>query len=208
MAELLDDIEESLMKHICIVAGALAFWGSPAFAADQTLPLASMTCRQFVDLPQDTMGTILNWMLGYTQDSDAPAEINFGKRADLAKKLATYCAENPTHGIMNALDNISDADDDSDPLKSVVGTWTFENKQVWVVVRPDGSAMQCRIGPDGAVYFARGTFRAPDTLAWEKIWGDDKVVRDKDAISLTGKFGTFKYKADPGSGPSNKCQAS
>jgi hypothetical protein len=196
------------MKYVHIIAGALALLATPALAADQTLPLANMTCRQFVDLPQDTMGTILNWMMGYIQDPDAPAEINFGKRADLAKKLATYCAQNPSHGIMNALDNVSDAGDDADPLKSVAGTWTFEDKQVWVVVRPDGSAMQCRIGPDGAVYFSRGTFRPPDTLAWDKIWGDDKVVRDRDAITLTGKFGTFKYKSDSGSGPSSKCQAS
>jgi len=196
------------VRYVHIVAGVLVLGASPGFAADQTLPLATMTCRQFADVPQDTKSVILNWMMGYLQDPDAPAEINVDKRADLAKKLATYCGANPTHGIMNALDNVSDdVTDDSDPLKGIVGNWTFEDKQVWVVVRPDGSAVQCRIGPDGAVYSSRGTFRAPDTLAWEKIWGDDKVARDKDAITLTGKFGTFKYKSDTGSGPSSKCQA-
>src|SRR5262245_3764668 len=139
------------MKRIHIVAGALVFGALPAFAADQTLPLSSMTCRQFAEAPQDTKSVIHNWMLGYLQDPDAPAEINVDRRGELAKKLATYCGANPTHGIMNALDNVSDVTDDSDPLKAIVGNWTFEDKQVWVVVRPDGSAMQCRIGPDGAV---------------------------------------------------------
>ena len=67
--------------------------------------------------------------------------------------------------------------------------WTFPDKQVWIVVREDGTAIQCRIDPSGTVYFSKGTFRAPDTLAWEKLWGDDKVVREQDAITLTGKFG-------------------
>jgi hypothetical protein len=35
---------------------------------------------------------------------DEPAEINFAKMEELRKKLDTYCAQNPTHGIMAALD--------------------------------------------------------------------------------------------------------
>jgi hypothetical protein len=44
---------------------------------------------------------------------------------------------------MRALDKVSDADDDSDVLRSVVGLWTYGDKQVWIMVRPDGSATQC-----------------------------------------------------------------
>ena len=110
-------------------------------------------------------------MMGYLQDEDEPAELDFSKMEDLGKKLGTYCGQNPTHGVMRALDKVSDADDDSDALKSVVGVWTFGEKQVWIVVRPDGSATQCRIAPDGSVYFSKGAFRAPNILAWEKILG-------------------------------------
>jgi len=126
---------------------------------------------------------------------------------DLGKKLGTYCGQNPTQGVMRALDKVSDADDDSDALKSVVGVWTFGEKQVWIVVRPDGAATQCRIAPDGSVYFSKGAFRAPNILAWEKIWGDDQVVREKDAIKLTGKFGSFSYKRDDGDRPPARCAA-
>jgi hypothetical protein len=101
----------------------------------------------------------------------------------------------------------ADAADNSDPLKSVVGVWTYPDKQVWIVVRQDGSATQCRIGPDGAVYFSKGAFRAPNILAWEKNWGDDQVVREKDAITLTGKFGSFSYKLDDSGRPSDRCRA-
>jgi hypothetical protein len=126
---------------------------------------------------------------------------------DLGKKLGTYCGQNPTHGVMRALDKVSDAADDTDMLKSVVGLWTYGEKQVWIAVRPDGSATQCRIAPDGSVYFSKGAFRAPNILAWEKIWGDDQVAREKDAIKLTGKFGSFSYKRDDSDRPPARCAA-
>jgi acid stress chaperone HdeB len=195
------------MKRMGVALTVIALSASPAFAANEALSLATMTCRQFIGAPKDTEGMILAWMMGYLRDPDEPAEINFSKMEDLAKKLGVYCAQNPAHGVMNALDQVSDAGDSPDALKSLVGVWTFEDKQVWVVIRPDGSAMQCRIGPDGAVFFSTGTFRAPDVLAWEKIWGDDKVSHDKDAITLTGKFGSFSFKPDNSGGPSNRCQA-
>jgi acid stress chaperone HdeB len=195
------------MKGICAISAALALSTSPALAADQTIPLATMTCRQFVDSPKDTIGVILTWMMGYLQDSDEPAELNFSKMEELGKKLGAYCGLNPTHGVMRALDKVSDADDDSDVLRSVVGLWTYGDKQVWIMVRPDGSATQCRVAPDGAVYFSKGAFRAPNILAWEKIWGDDQVVREKDAIKLTGKFGSFSYKPDDSNRPPARCAA-
>ena len=195
------------MNGVRIVVAVVAMSISPAFAADQTIPLAAMTCKQFVDSPKDTIGVILTWMMGYLQDEDEPAEINFTKMEELGKKLGAYCGQNPTHGVMTALDKVSDASDSSDALKSVVGVWTFPDTKVWIVVRQDGSATQCRIAPDGTVYFSKGAFRAPDILAWEKTWGDDKVVREKDAIKLTGKFGTFSYKLDKSGGPSDRCAA-
>jgi acid stress chaperone HdeB len=195
------------MNGVRIIVAVIAMSMSPAFAADQTLPLATMTCRQFVDSPKDTIGVILTWMMGYLQDEDEPAEINFTKMEELGKKLGTYCGKNPTHGVMTALDKVSDASYSSDALKSLVGVWTFPDTKVWIVVRPDGSATQCRIAPDGTVYFSKGTFRAPDILAWEKTWGDDKAIREKDAIKLTGKFGTFSYKLDKSGGPSDRCAA-
>jgi HdeA/HdeB family len=191
------------------VAVLIAFLGiSQVLAAEPKIPLATMTCKQFTDSPKDTVSTIVMWMMGYNQDPDEPPEIDFAQTEDLRKKLQSYCAQNPTHGIMAALDKVTEASNDADVLKSVVGLWTFPDKQVWIQVRPDGSALQCRIDPNGTVYLSKGTFRAPDVLAWEKNWGDDKVVRDKDAITLTGKFGAFTYKAETGGRPSERCMAS
>jgi acid stress chaperone HdeB len=98
------------MRGIRIIVAAAALMVSPALAADEVLPLSTMTCKQFVDAPKDSIGVILTWMMGYLQDSDEPAEINFAKMEDLGKKLKTYCDKNPSHALMTALDKVTDED--------------------------------------------------------------------------------------------------
>ncbi len=90
------------MKSVGVAVTAIALAiSAPAFAAGQTIPLATMTCKQFVDSPKDTIGVILTWMMGYLQDEDEPAELDFSKMEDLGKKLGTYCGQNPTHGAVD-----------------------------------------------------------------------------------------------------------
>jgi acid stress chaperone HdeB len=95
------------MKIGRVVLACVAIALSPA-AADETLPLAKMTCKQFVDAPKDTVGVILTWMMGYLQDENEPAEINFTKMEDLAKKLGAYCGTNPSTGLMQAFDKVTE----------------------------------------------------------------------------------------------------
>jgi acid stress chaperone HdeB len=68
------------MKSIGVVMTAIALVMTPALAADKTIPLATMTCKQFVDSPKDTIGVILTWMMGYLQDEDEPAESSISAR--------------------------------------------------------------------------------------------------------------------------------
>ena len=91
-----------------LFAAALVLSSVPAKAV--VLDLSTMTCKQFVDAPKDSIGVILTWMMGYLQDSDEPAEINFTKMEDLGKKLKTYCDKNPSHALMTALDKVTDED--------------------------------------------------------------------------------------------------
>ena len=77
------------MKSVGVAVTAIALAiSAPAFAAGQTIPLATMTCKQFVDSPKDTIGVILTWMMGYLQDQDEPAELDFSKMEDLGKSSA------------------------------------------------------------------------------------------------------------------------
>jgi len=96
------------MKLVRIVVACIAIGITPGFGADETLPLAKMSCKQFVDAPKDTVGVILTWMMGYLQDENEPAEINFTKMEDLAKKLGAYCGANPGEGLMKAFDKVTE----------------------------------------------------------------------------------------------------
>ena len=142
------------MRVICAALAACPLLVSPAFAADDTLPLAGMTCQQFLD--SSKADTILTWMMGYEQDADQPAVLDLGKRRELGDKLRAYCKQNPKHAVMSALDNVTDEGDGADVLKSIVGTWRFPDRDVWVVISADGTAKQCRIAPDRTVIFSKG----------------------------------------------------
>jgi acid stress chaperone HdeB len=96
------------MKLLPAIAVGFALSVSPALGADQTLPLATMTCKQFVDAPRDTVGIILTWLMGFLHDEDEPAVINFTKMEDVGKKLGTYCAKNPTHALMTAVEKVTE----------------------------------------------------------------------------------------------------
>ena len=61
------------MRAVRAALAAFLLLVSPAFAADDTLPLAGMTCQQFLD--SSKADTILTWMMGYMQDADQPAVI-------------------------------------------------------------------------------------------------------------------------------------
>ena len=97
------------MRGIRIVVATVALMVSPAFAADD-LPLSSMTCKQFVGAPKESIAVILTWMMGYLQDVDEPAVINFTKMEALGNKLKTYCDKNPSNALMTALDKVTDED--------------------------------------------------------------------------------------------------
>jgi acid stress chaperone HdeB len=91
--------------HAFAILAALAV--APALA-DETLPLATMTCKQFVESPKETIGVILTWIMGFTHDSDEPAEINFTKMEKVGRELGAYCGKNPSHGLMKAVEKVTE----------------------------------------------------------------------------------------------------
>jgi hypothetical protein len=78
---------------------------------------------------------------------------------------------------------------------SLTGLWQFGQHTVWVQINRDGSAYQCRIAPGGTVYSSRGTFAAPSSIHWSKIWGVDKVSLRAGALVVKDRHGSFRYHA-------------
>ena len=83
-----------------IVTAALLAAATPAQA--QKLDLSTITCKQFLEMRQESVSLILMWMAGYYADQDAPPIVDFDKMKEDAGKLAAYCAKNPEVGLITA----------------------------------------------------------------------------------------------------------
>jgi acid stress chaperone HdeB len=83
-----------------IVIAALFAAAMPAQA--QKVDLSTITCKQFLEMKQDSISLILMWMAGYYADQDAPPIVDFDKMKEDAAKLAGYCAKNPEVGLITA----------------------------------------------------------------------------------------------------------
>jgi HdeA/HdeB family len=83
---------------------ALAVAASPAMAA--TLPLADLSCKQFVDYNKDNTSIILTWLDGYYSDKDDPAVIDFDRMGQNGKKLEEYCSAHPGTPVGKAAEEV------------------------------------------------------------------------------------------------------
>jgi hypothetical protein len=74
---------------------------------NQTFDLATVTCKQLMDLPTAGMGIrIMYWLDGYYRDDVEPAIIDTGKVKKMIVTLASYCEKNPTHGVITASETL------------------------------------------------------------------------------------------------------
>ena len=89
------------MKTLNVILTAAALVAAaPAHA--QKVDLSTITCKQFLEMNQQSISLILMWMTGYYSDQDANAVVDFDKMKEDATKLGTYCKENPTAGLITA----------------------------------------------------------------------------------------------------------
>jgi acid stress chaperone HdeB len=84
-----------------LIAVAIAC-ASPAQA--QKVDLSTITCKQFLEMNQESISLILMWMAGYYSDEDAPPIVDFDKMKEDAQKLGAYCKEHPDAGLITAAD--------------------------------------------------------------------------------------------------------
>jgi acid stress chaperone HdeB len=89
---------------ILVVAALLA--AAPADA--QVIDLSALTCKQFIELPKETLNAVTLWLDAYLTDEEESAVIDFDKMKGKAERLAAYCAQNPEMSLMAAAENVMD----------------------------------------------------------------------------------------------------
>ena len=73
-----------------------------AVAADQDL--AKITCKEFVDAPEEQMGMMLMWIDGYMSGKSDNTVINDAWLEKLGMHMARYCTTNGGNTIMQAME--------------------------------------------------------------------------------------------------------
>jgi acid stress chaperone HdeB len=89
---------------ILVVAALLT--AAPADA--QVVDLSALSCKQFIELPKETLNAVTLWLDAFLTDEEETAVVDFDKMKDKAEKLAAYCAQNPETGLMTAAENAMD----------------------------------------------------------------------------------------------------
>ena len=86
-----------------LIAAALIVAGP---ANGQTIDLATIKCKDFIELSKETIATLTVWLDGYYTDEDDAAVFERDKLKAKAEKLTTFCAQNPKLGLMTAAESV------------------------------------------------------------------------------------------------------
>jgi acid stress chaperone HdeB len=86
-----------------LIAAALIVAGP---ANGQTIDLATIKCKDFIELSKETIATLTVWLDGYYTDEEDAAVFEPDKLKTKAEKLTAFCAQNPKLGLMTAAEGV------------------------------------------------------------------------------------------------------
>src|SRR5436305_15290542 len=92
----------NLVGAILVAAVSLAATSAGA----QVVDLSTIKCKDFAELPKETVNAITTWLDGYYTDEEDPAVVDFDKMKGKAEKLGAFCAQNPKMGLMTAAESV------------------------------------------------------------------------------------------------------
>lgn len=79
---------------------------SPSLA--QRLDVKTLTCKEFMGLPPDTVDKLSIWLDGLTADEDDLESMRVDVSDMDADDIKDYCAKNPSIGLLQALEKVED----------------------------------------------------------------------------------------------------
>jgi hypothetical protein len=91
-----------LARAVLIAAAVLA---APRAQA-QALDLSALKCKDFVELPKDTVNAITLWLEGYLTDEADPTVVDLDQLKAKAERLAMLCAQNPDMSVLVAAEDV------------------------------------------------------------------------------------------------------
>jgi acid stress chaperone HdeB len=89
-----------------VAATCLATAANAQVANAQVVDLSTIKCKDFVELPKETVNAVTMWLDGYYTDEEDPAVVDFDKMKGKADKLVAFCQANPKMGLMGAAESV------------------------------------------------------------------------------------------------------
>ena len=71
-----------------------------------SIDLATIKCRDFIELSKETIATLTVWLDGYYTDEEDAAVFEPEKLKTKAEKLTAFCAQNPKMSVMTAAESV------------------------------------------------------------------------------------------------------
>src|SRR6266849_548247 len=72
----------------------------------QTIDLATLKCKDFIELSKESITTLTVWLDGYYTDEEDAAVFEPDKLKVKAEKLTAFCAQNRKLGLMTAAESV------------------------------------------------------------------------------------------------------
>jgi acid stress chaperone HdeB len=91
---------------LCLAASIFAAFVFAAPVLAQKVDLSTITCKDFFEGPQERVSYVVMWLDGYYANEDDPPLVDFDRMKKRVEELATFCAKNPTHGLITAADEV------------------------------------------------------------------------------------------------------
>jgi acid stress chaperone HdeB len=90
-----------------VIAATLVIAGVVAEpATGQSIDLATIKCKDFIELSKETIATLTVWLDGYYTDEEDAAVFEPDRLKSKAEKLTAFCAQNPKLGLMTAAEGV------------------------------------------------------------------------------------------------------
>jgi acid stress chaperone HdeB len=90
------------MRKFSIVAAVLSCFLDARGASAQVIDMSSLKCAEFLKSGADNIGVLLMWLSGYFANDDEQTTVDFAKMKQDGVKIAAYCKEHPTSGLLDA----------------------------------------------------------------------------------------------------------
>ena len=75
-------------------------------ASAQVVDISTIKCKEFFESDKERIALVMMWLTAYYKEEDDPPVIDFDKMKTDTAKLAAFCVENPTAGLITAADKV------------------------------------------------------------------------------------------------------